>query len=82
MAQLLLPIFPDSVTPIKGLLSVGKEDGRVVYFHGVLPVFSHAQEDLATFRMITAQLIAQGHLRVVDVSRAFGVPALSVKRAL
>jgi transposase-like protein len=32
--------------------------------------------------MITAQLIAQGHLRVVDVSRAFGVPALSVKRAL
>jgi transposase-like protein len=82
MPQLLLPIFPDAVTPIKGLLSVGKEDGRVVYFHGVLPVFSHAQEDLATFRMITAQLIAQGHLRVVDVSRAFGVPALSVKRAL
>ena len=31
MPQLLLPIFPDAVTPIKGLLSVGKEDGRVVY---------------------------------------------------
>jgi len=82
MPQLLLPIFPDAVTPIKGLLSVGKQDGQIVYFHGILPVFSHAQEDLATFRMITAQLIAQGHLRVVDVSRAFGVPALSVKRAL
>ena len=82
MAQLLLPIFPDAVTPVKELLSVGKQDGRVVYFHGVLPVFSHAEDDLATFRMITAQFIAQGHLRVVDVSRAFGVPALSVKRAL
>jgi hypothetical protein len=42
MAQLLLPIFPDAVTPVKELLSVGKQDGRVVYFHGVLPVFSHA----------------------------------------
>ena len=82
MPQLLLPIFPDAVTPIKGLLSVGKEDGRVVYFHGVLPVFSHAQEDLAPYRMITPQLNEQGLLRVVDVSRAFGVPALSVKRAL
>lgn len=82
MPQLLLPIFPDAVTPIKELLSVGKQEGQVVYFHGVLPVFSHAEEDLATFRMITAQFIEQGHLRVVDVSRAFGVPALSVKRAL
>ena len=82
MPQLLLPIFPDAVTPIKELLSVGKLDGQIVYFHGVLPVFSHAEEDLATFRMITAQFIEQGHLRVVDVSRAFGVPALSVKRAL
>ncbi len=82
MPQRLLPIFPDAVTPIKDLLSVVKQDGQVVYFHGVLPVFRHAEEDLATFRMITAQFIAPGHLRVVDVSRAFGVPALSVKRAL
>ena len=55
MPQLLLLIFPDSVTPIKGLLSVGKRDGRVVYFHGVLPVFSHAQEDLATFLLVAAR---------------------------
>jgi transposase-like protein len=82
MPQLVLPIFPDALTPIKELLYVGKQDGKVVYFHGVLPVFSHGEEDLATFRMITAQFIEQGHLRVVDVSRAFGVPALSVKRAL
>ena len=26
-----------------------------MYFHGVLPVFSRAEDDLATFRMITAQ---------------------------
>ncbi|MBN8450287.1 MAG: hypothetical protein J0M13_15000 [Candidatus Accumulibacter sp.] len=42
MSQRLLSIFPDAVTPIKALLSVGKQDERVVHFHGVLPVFSHA----------------------------------------
>ena len=28
MPQLLLPIFPDAVTPIKDLLSVGKQVGQ------------------------------------------------------
>ena len=62
MPQLLLPMFPDAVTPIKDLLSVGKQDGQVVYFHGLLPVFSHAEEDLATFRMITAQFLSLIHI--------------------
>ncbi|MEF8731224.1 MAG: hypothetical protein V5B40_04705 [Candidatus Accumulibacter meliphilus] len=38
MAQLLLPIFPDAVTPVKELLSVGKQNRPAVYFDGVLPV--------------------------------------------
>ena len=42
MSQRLLPIFPDAVTPIKALLSVGKQEERVVHFHGVLLVLSHA----------------------------------------
>jgi hypothetical protein len=64
------------IRPVGGkarFLPLGRSDrGRLGY----------AQENLATFQMITAQWIAQGHLRMVDVSRAFGVPALSVKRAL
>ena len=82
MPQLLLPIFPDAVTPIKDLLSVGKQDGRVVYFHGVLPVFSHGEEDLATFRMITAQFIAQGHLRVELLAALVEIGELQVLRHL
>ena len=35
MPQRLLPIFPDAVTPIKALLSVGKQEERVVHLHGV-----------------------------------------------
>jgi hypothetical protein len=42
MSQRLLPIFPDAVTPIKALLSVGKQEERVVHLHGVLLVLSHA----------------------------------------
>lgn len=80
MSEMLLLIVPDPVTPLKELLSVGKQDWQVVYFHCVWPVFSHAEEDLATFRMIAAQFVAQGHLRLVDVSRSSGAPRSSGAR--
>jgi hypothetical protein len=90
MPQLLLPIFPDAVTPVKGLLSVGKQDGRVVYFHGVLPVFSHARgrsgdvpDDYgAVYR---ARSFARGgrvaRFRGARVECQAGVEALSAGRA-
>jgi len=67
---------------MRGKSSGWRRDQAQEYFHGVLPVCSHAQDGLATLRMIRARLIAQGHLRLVDVSRAFEVPAWSVRRAL
>jgi len=80
MPQLHLPMYPSGVTPITDVLAFGKEDGKVTYFSGQLPVFSHAEDDLASFRMITSQFCAQGCAKQADIIRAFGVTSISVKR--
>ena len=80
MPQLQLPVFPQGLTSITEDLAFQQEDGKVVYFHGLLPVFQHDQEDLKSFRMYTSQLIANGMVRQRDIERAFGVPLATVKR--
>lgn len=78
--QLQLPIFPAGVTPINNQIAVACETGRVVYVLGHMPVFQHGEEDLASFRLFTSQLIDQGTVRHGDVVRTFGVPLATVKR--
>ena len=80
MPQLQLPVFPDRVTAINEDLSFQREAGRVVYFHGLMPVFQHEEKDLKSFRMFTSQLIANGTVRQRDIVQAFGVPLATVKR--
>jgi transposase-like protein len=80
MPQLQLPIFPVDVTPINQQIAVSCESGKVVYVHGLLPVFQHEREDLASFRLITSQMIANGSVRPSEVARTFGVPLATVKR--
>ena len=80
--QIQLPIFPEGVTYINQLLAFEKRDGVVTYLNGHMPVFSHDENDLKTFRMITAQFCVQGTARQVEIHRVFGVPAITVKRAV
>jgi hypothetical protein len=82
MPQMQLPIFPEGVTHITNQLAFKKEDGQVTYFHGIMPVFSHAESDIATFRMITSQFYVNGHVKQSDIVRAFGVTSISVKRSV
>jgi len=63
-------------------VAVTLRDGVVWYFHYDMPVFSHSVDDLASFRMFTSSLCDKAQCRLVDVERAFGVTAISVKRAL
>jgi hypothetical protein len=60
MLQKLLPIIPPSSTPINNLISVVREHKQWIYFCGIQPVFQHADDDLQSFRMFTAQLCCQG----------------------
>lgn len=82
MPQLHLPMFPSGVTAITEVLAFGRQDGRVTYFSGQLPVFSHAEDDVASFRMITSQFCVQGCAKQSDIIRAFGVTSISVKRSV
>src|SRR5260370_36496113 len=80
MPQLQLPIFPEGLTAITEDLAFERKEGRVVYVHGLLPVFQHDEKDLRSFRLFTSQLIANGTVRQRDIVRAFGVPLATVKR--
>ena len=80
MPQCQLPLFPAGVTNITPELAFEKRDGSVYYFNGHLPVFSHAQEDLATFRLFASQLVINGTATQVEIAKAFGVPLGTVKR--
>ncbi len=82
MPQAQLPIFPHSSTAINANLAFEKKDGRVTYFHGTMPVFVHDEHDLNTFRMITSQFYVNGNATQAEICRAFGVPPISVKRAV
>ena len=80
MFQAQLPIFPSGTTNITKELGFTKENGIVTYFNGNMPVFTHDQSDLKTFRMITSQFCVNGNCKQMDIVRAFGVSKISVKR--
>jgi hypothetical protein len=63
MPQLQLPVFADGLISITEDLAFQREDGKVVYFHGLMPVFQRDESDLKSFRMFTSQLIANGTVR-------------------
>jgi len=82
MPQLVLPIFLDGQTLITPVLTYEKRDGLVYYFHATHPLFSHAEDDIRSFRMFTASLVVNGCCKQVDIIKAFAVPPISVKRAV
>jgi len=82
MPQAQLPFFPSGTTEINVNLAFEKKDGRVTYFYGTLPVFFHEEDDLPTFQMIISQLHINGSATQAELCRAFGVTAISVKRAV
>src|SRR5512137_1648957 len=82
MAQVQLPLFPSGTTLITPELAFERRDNQVVYFNGHLPVFTHAVDDLSSFRMFTSQLIINGTASQGQIARAFGVPLVTVKRGV
>ena len=82
MPQLQLPVYPESATHLTAEITFQRKKGWVTYFCGLGPVFEHAESDVAGFRMFMSQLVEQGVVRQSEVVRIFGVPSITMKRAL
>jgi hypothetical protein len=54
MPQLQFPFFPEGVTHITALLAFEKKAGCITYFNAGMPVFTHDEKDIASFRMIAS----------------------------
>ena len=80
--QILLPLVPDGATPVNDLISIVNHDDQWTWFYGSRPVFGHPQSDRDSFRMFSAQLVCQGACKQVEIVKAFGVSAISVKRSV
>jgi transposase-like protein len=82
MPQLHLPLFPAGATEITQTLSFARIGETVTYFHCGMPLFSHDRSDRASFRMIAAQMYVTSGVKQADLARAFGVPQITIKRAV
>jgi hypothetical protein len=82
MPQLQLPVFPEGVTHLTPQIAFERADGWVTYIHGLAPVFRHEVKDIASFRLFISQLIVQGAVQQCEVVRVFGVPRITVMRAV
>ena len=59
MPQVQLPLFPAGTTHRNEDLAFECHDAQVTYFNGHLPVFTHAQDDLAAFYWPRSKTIAR-----------------------
>jgi hypothetical protein len=75
MKQAFLPGFPHGAERVGKSLSILKEDGMVTYFVGSDNYFSHKQGDRSGERFALTNLIANRHVRAVDLERSsLGIP--------
>jgi len=82
LPQMLLPIFKTGLNHITSILGYEVRGTTVYYFLGQLPLFSHEEKDKESFRYITSQLVVNGHVKQMDIVRAFKVSRNSLKRSV
>ena len=80
MPQTSLPFFPEDIRLINSQVGFQKQDGKVYYFNGSMPIFQHPEKDIKSFRLFTSQLVVNGNAKQVEIVNAFGVSVISVKR--
>ena len=83
MPKGFFPYFSEGMIHINSSLAYQKENGRVYYFNGHhMPVFSHDEEDVQSFKMIMSQFCVNGNAKQAEVNRTFGIPPITMKRAV
>ncbi len=79
--QLHLPLFPATATLVSSYLGVYENEGIVQYIVNGMPVYSHAKDDLNSFRYIISNFIHEKLCRKTEVQRCFHVSEDTVYRA-
>ncbi|HMP31414.1 MAG TPA: hypothetical protein PKD85_17570 [Saprospiraceae bacterium] len=80
MGQLLLPLFPTDTKYLTSTLAVLQADKSVYYLHTGVPIYSHLDDDLLSFRFITSKFLCQKLCTASDIVRVFHVSTDSVGR--
>lgn len=81
--QMFIPLFAEGTVEINKDLAYTKDDGKVWYFNGhAMPVFSHAEDDVKSFKMIVSQFCVSGISTQAEIIRAFGIPSITMKRSV
>lgn len=80
MPQLILPISPADSILINNVLSYARREGRVYYFQGCMPIFQHAEDDGASFKMILSQFYINGACKQAELVKAFDLCPITLKR--
>lgn len=70
VTQLRIPGFPEGSIAINSVVSVLTKDGRVTYFIGSDNYFSHMESESSGQRFAIAALMANGHVKAVEVERS------------
>lgn len=82
MGQMWLPIFPKGINEINDILAYVNEGDNIVYYSGMMPVFTHEKDDIPSFRLILSQFYVNGNATQAELVRAFGIPPVTLKRAV
>lgn len=77
--QLRLPLFKEFLTLINSCLGYEKREGWVYYFHSGMPIYSHSENNIKSFRYITSNFVLQGLCTRREIADAFNVSYQSVK---
>lgn len=81
MGQELLPLFIDGEHHINQKISYEKsEDHNIYYYMYCQPFGFHPIDNNREFKILTSQLIVNGHCKNIEIVKAFGVSEISVKR--
>lgn len=82
MTQIWLPVFPKGINEINDILAYVNEGDNIVYYSGMMPVFTHEKDDIPSFRLILSQFYVNGNATQAELVRAFGIPPVTLKRAV
>lgn len=73
-------MVPWGSSEINSTISVVRENGSWTYYCGLQAVFHHPEEDQASYRLFTSNLVALGACRQSEILRTFGTSKNSVLR--